>query len=475
MKKLYIDFSPYFARTALVNDGELIEFGVEHAARRGHVGNIYKGKVENVLGGMKAAFVNIGLQRNGFLYIGDRADKISPGDIVMCQVAKEEWSAKGARLTMDVTLPGYNLVLLPNGGFRGVSRKIEDEQARDELEKFVSSICPPNMGFIVRSAAVKAPFEEIAEEAKELVELWSKIEADYAKARPTTTVYREAQLIERVLRDSFAEDVDGVVVNDPTLAVKLAEKYGSGVECYTGARNIFKEFGISEQIDKLADRKVQMEGGAYLVIDRTEALTVIDVNTGRYVGSKDLEDTVFRTNLVAAREVAKQLRVRNISGIVIIDFIDMQLDEHRRAVLDALREELKKDRLKTSAVAMTGLGLVELTRKRTRLPADTFMLEPCSECGGGYVVSSTHLALKLRDELVEFTLRNDFSSVIARAHPDVVGRIFSGRIMAREVLGLLRGKRVYFVADYSLARDKFEIEGTNDKVLTLPQSARLLY
>ena len=224
MKKLYIDFSPYFARTALVNDGELIEFGVEHAARRGHVGNIYKGKVENVLGGMKAAFVNIGLQRNGFLYIGDRADKISPGDIVMCQVAKEEWSAKGARLTMDVTLPGYNLVLLPNGGFRGVSRKIEDEQARDELEKFVSSICPPNMGFIVRSAAVKAPFEEIAEEAKELVELWNKIEADYAKARPTTTVYREAQLIERVLRDSFAEDVDGVVVNDPRLAVKLADK-----------------------------------------------------------------------------------------------------------------------------------------------------------------------------------------------------------------------------------------------------------
>ena len=479
MKRLFIDYNPYFVRVALAEEGELVEFGVEHVTARSHVGNIYKGKVENVLSGMKAAFVNVGLPRNGFLYIGDAPDggsKVSAGDIVMCQVVKEQMGAKGARLTTDISLPGYTLVLLPKGGFRGVSRKIENDVRRAELEELVSSACPQNMGFIVRSAAVKASNDEILHELEALIRIWRHVEEDYMKASPSAVVFREAQLVERTIRDNFSEEVDKIVVNEPFLAERLASRMkGAEVEYYSGVRNIFRHFGLSEQIDKLADRKVAVEGGAYLVIDRTEALTVIDVNTGRFVGGKDLEDTVFKTNLAAADEVARQLRARNISGIVIVDFIDMQQDEHRRAVVERLKEALKKDRLKTSAVSMTGLGLVELTRKRTRLSADTFMLEPCERCEGGFVVSSVHLALKLRDELIDFVTEKDCASVIAKVSPAVADCVFKFRIMAREAAELWKGRRVYLVPDPSLGRDEHVIVASNDKVLTLPAEARLVY
>lgn len=488
MKELFIDYNPFFVRAALVEEGVLTEFGVEHVATRGHVGNIYKGKVENVLGGMKAAFVNIGLERNGFLYIGEDGDdkrknvssemkKISAGDVVMCQVVKEQFNMKGARLTIDVTLPGYYMVLLPDSSFCGVSRKIEDDERRRYLEELVRSVCPDDAGFIVRSAAVAAGDDEITEEAGRLYSLWKRIKGDFEKASPTSLVFREAQLLERVIRDNYGANVDRVVVNDAALAASLTSRIpGAEVELYEGKRNIFKHFGISEQVDKLTDRRVEIAGGAYLVIDRTEALTVIDVNTGRFVGSKNLEDTVYKTNLAAAVEVAKQLRLRNISGIVIIDFIDMQTEEHKRAVLEVLREELKKDKLKTSVVSMTELGLVELTRKRTRLPADSFMLEPCKECSGGYVASAVHLALKLRDEMVEFSLANDgFRAITARVNPDICDKIFEVNLMSREASGVWHGKRVYILPDPSKARDEWEISGSNEKVLTLPSDARLLF
>lgn len=487
MKELYIDYNPFFVRAALVEEGELVEFGVEHVSTRGHVGNIYKGKVENVLGGMKAAFVNIGLDRNGFLYLGDdgdekrkcsakASDKISAGDVIMCQVVKEQFNMKGARLTTDVTLPGYYMVLLPNSRFYGVSRKIEDEERRKYLEELVKSVCPPDMGFIVRSAAVRARDEVIKQEAASLVNIWRKVESDYEKAAPMSVVFREAQFLERVIRDNYGENVDRVIVNDAVLAESLAPRMiRAQVDLYDGKRNIFKQFGISEQVEKLTDRRVDLPGGAYLVIDRTEALTVIDVNTGRFVGSKNLEDTVFKTNLIAATAIAKQLRARNISGIVIIDFIDMQLDEHRRQVVEALRAELKKDKLKTSVVSMTNLGLVELTRKRTRLPADSFLLEPCKGCMGGYVVSSAHIALRLRDEMIEFSLKNEFGSMIVRLNPEICEKVFSSHVMSREAAGLWKGKRIYLIPDENVGRETFEISGSSDKILTLPANARLLF
>lgn len=480
MKKLYIDYNPFFVRAAMTENGELTEFGVERVARRSKVGNIYKGKVENVLAGMHAAFVNIGLPRNGFLYVGDGEGgqpvrKLSAGDIIMCQVEKEEFNLKGARLTTDVTLPGSYVVLMPRGGVHGVSRKIEDAELRASLEELVASVCPEDMGFIVRSAANGAAEKDIIDEVEYLVSLWRRVERDYAGAQAGSVVFREAHLVERLVRDGYCDGADSVVVNDSSLADTLRSRLRRArVEAYDGAENIFRHFGLDAQIDKLSDRRVDMAGGAYLVIDRTEALTVIDVNTGRYVGVKDLEDTVFRTNMLAATEIARQLRVRNISGMVIIDFIDMADENHRAEVMETLCAELRKDKRKTTAVGMTGLGLVELTRKRTSLPADSFMLEPCRGCSGGYVVSRTHLAIKLRDAMVDFTLAHRFESMIVRAHPDVCEEAFSSRVMARELAGVWRGRRVYLIPDAAMERHAHVIEGSNDKVLTLPAEAMLL-
>lgn len=489
MKKMFIDYNPYCVRVALTSDGELIEFGVEHSTMRGLVGNIYKGKVENVLSGMKAAFVNIGLERNGFLYVGESLVdsgrlkdsreptklNVSPGDVIMCQVVKEQFGLKGARLTTDVTLPGYFLVLLPSSNFFGVSRKIEDDERRTYLEDYVKTLCPQNMGFIIRSAADKASNDDIEREAKKLVRLWNKIKSDYEKSQLKSLVFRDVELLEREIRDTFSEDVDCVVVNDADLAVGLENKVGNAkIEVYDGVRNIFAEYGISEQVNKLSDRRVDLGNGAYIIIDRTEALTVIDVNTGKFVGGKDLEDTVFKTNAVAADEIARQLRLRNISGIIVIDFIDMTIYEHKEAIVERLKTALKSDRLKTSAVEMTALGLVELTRKKSRLPVDEFMLSPCKECMGGHVVSNEQSVFVMRDELIEYTLKNDFSTYIANVSPEISDTIFEKNLMRREAAKIWFGKRVYFVPNADLKNSEHTFDGTNDKIVSLPSQARLL-
>lgn len=486
MKSLLIDYNPRYVRAALVEDGDLVEFNVEHSAMRGIVGNIYKGKVENVVSGMKASFVNIGLERNGFLYVGESlvdagklkdgrepsAINVSPGDVIMCQVVKDEFGTKGARLTTDITLPGYFLVLLPNSAFFGVSRKIENAERRMYLEEFTKSICPQNMGFIIRSAADKASDEDIIAEAKSLIDLWKKVEENYRKAQPKTLVFEDAELLERAIRDTYSEDVENIIVNEPALAEQLREADKIKVSVYDGNRNIFKHYGIAEQINRLADRRVNLENGAYLVIDKTEALTVIDVNTGHFVGGKDLEDTVFKTNMVAAEEIAKQLRLRNISGIVVIDFIDMTADEHKMQVVERLKQALKKDRLKTSAVEMTTLGLVELTRKKAKLPVDNFMLSDCPECMDGHTVSEMQMLFVIRDEFVEFALRDKTHNIaLVRVHPKVFDALFEAHYLPREVLKLWKGKKIYFYADSALGHDKFEIVGV-ESVSALPKEAK---
>lgn len=473
MKQLILDYTPYCTRAALVDKGEMIEFSVERTSVRGLVGNIYKGCVENVLNGMKAAFVNIGLERNGFLYVGEsRVDKtriqsvmpnrnktLSAGDVIMCQVVKDQFGTKGARLATDITLPGYYLVLLPDSGFIGVSRKIEDDSRREYLEQLVKSICPPGMGFIIRSAADKATDRDIVVEATHLFSLWEKIQHDYSSAPEKSIVFEEASLFERALRDTFNEDVDKVVVNDESVAEALKGRVGKAkIEVYSGERGIMAYFGLNKQINHLCDRRVEIPGGAYIVIDKTEALTVIDVNTGKFVGSNDLEDTVFRTNIAAADCIARQLRTRNISGIIIIDFIDMEKKEHREEVVDHLVAALKHDRLKTATVGMTSLGLVELTRKKTRLGVDDFMLQPCKGCEGGFVISDIQLCFMLRDELVDYMIAHDGANTayvgVARGVFDMV---FESNIMQRNVQRAWANKDIYLYVDDYIARDRFAL------------------
>ncbi len=484
MKQLILDHTPYCTRAALVENGEMIEFSVEMTSVRGIVGNIYKGKVENVLGGMKAAFVNIGLERNGFLYVGESLvdknrlhsvmpkpnTKLSSGDVIMCQVVKDQFGQKGARLTTDITLAGYYLVYLPNSEFIGVSRKIENDKRREYLEQLVKSVCPRGGGFIIRSAAEKAGDEDIFKDAAQLISLWGKVQEDFARAPEKSMVFEEASLFERALRDTFSEDVDKIVVNDADIAAQLAGRVGNAqVEAYGGERNIMAHFGLSAQINHLCDHKVQMSNGAYIVIDKTEACTVIDVNTGKFVGTRDLEDTVFKTNMAAVECISRQLRIRNISGIVVIDFIDMMLEEHRNAVVEALREALKHDRLKTTTVGMTPLGLVELTRKKTRLPIDDFMLQPCKDCEGGFVVSDAQLAFMLRDELVDFMIAHRCDTAYVGVYPALYDMILQSGILLKHISTVWADKRIYLYSDGDVCRDRFVLN--ENKPLDLPENA----
>lgn len=456
---------------ALEEDGELLEFSVEQTGVRGIVGNIYKGKVENVLSGMKAAFVNIGLERNGFLYVGDSlVDKtrlhsvmpknqknLSAGDVVMCQVIKDQFGNKGARLSTDITLAGNYLVLLADSNFLGVSRKIENEKRREYLEQLVKSVCPEGCGFIIRSAAATADDEEIKRDAESLLELWEKVKRDYVKTEEKSIVFEEVTLFERAIRDTVSEGVDRIVVNNREIADKLRKTVDTAVEFYGGGRNIMAHFGVSQAINSLSEKKCVTSNGAYIVIDRTEALTVIDVNTGKFVGESDLEDTVFKANISAARCIAKQLRLRNISGIVVIDFIDMQQDRHRQLVLEELKNALKKDRIKTSTVGMTALGLVELTRKRARLPIDHFMLQPCKVGVGGTEISDAQLAFMLRDDLIDFMLANPVKKVYIGVYEPLKDLIIESNILGDRLSGSWKDSEVYIYADENVPRDRFRI------------------
>ncbi len=486
MKQLILDYTPYCTRAALVEDGEMLEFSVEMTSVKGIVGNIYKGKVENVLGGMKAAFVNIGLERNGFLYVGDslvdksrlhsvmpkKSQNLSAGDTVMCQVVKDQFGQKGARLTTDITLAGAYLVYLPTSDFIGVSRKIENEERREYLEALVKSVCPEGSGFIIRSASDKADDDDIVRDAKRLVALWKKVLSDYERTPEKCAVFEEATLFERAIRDTFGEHLDRVVVNDADIADKLCGLGGAQVEVYCGERNIMSHFGLSTQINHLCDRKVAMSNGAYIVIDKTEACTVIDVNTGKFVGSRDLEDTVFKTNMLAVECIAKQLRIRNISGIVIIDFIDMALEEHRDAVVAELKRVLKHDRLKTTTVGMTALGLVELTRKKTRLPIDDFMLQPCKLCESGFVISDAQLAFMLREELVDFMLAHRRGTAYVGVYPGLYEMLIQSGILQKHVETAWADKRIYLYADENIRRERFEI--SEEPPFALPEQNKCI-
>ena len=472
MKQLLLDYTPSCTRAALVENGELIEFSIEKAASRGIVGNIYKGKVENVLSGMEAAFVNIGLERNGFLYVGEslvdskcigsslpkKKLNVSPGDIIMCQVVKDQFGQKGARLTTDITLPGNYLVLLPSSNFVGVSRKVVCQGRREYLEQLVKSVCPDGMGFIIRSAADKARDEDITAEMQELVELWEQVQANFKKAKDKSVVFEEGDLFDRALRDTFGEDVQKVVVNDEDVAKSLKGKVGNAeIELYTGERNIMAHFNVSEQINRICDRRVSLDNGAYIVIDKTEALTVIDVNTGKFAGSKDLEDTVFKTNCAAAVCIAKQLRLRNISGIVVIDFIDMINDDHKEQVIETLKEALKSDRLKTSTVGMTPLGLVELTRKKTRLQNDEYLLQSCTHCHGGYTISNLQVVFMLRDEIIDFMLANKCDTVYVGVSQVIYDTIVDCGISTKQFGGGWQNKHIYVYACEHFPRQKHTI------------------
>jgi ribonuclease G len=406
-EEILINVTPRETRVAVTGAGVVQELLIERAASRGLVGNIYVGRVARVLPGMQSAFVEIGLERAAFLHVADIWDRkdepiektLSEGQPLLVQVVKDPIGSKGARLSTQVSIAGRLLVYLPLDAHIGISQRIEDENGRAALRERLKDLLPAGArgGFIVRTLAENAPEQELRADLAYLRELWKSINERSLGAQPPLLVYQDLSLAQRVLRDMVSASTTRVLVDSRENFQKLAafaERYmpqvRSRLEHYTGERPLFDLYDVEAEIERALSRRVDLKSGGTLIIDQTEALTTIDVNTGGYVGNRNFDDTVFKTNLEAAQAIARQLRLRNLGGIIILDFIDMESAEHRNAVLDELRRALARDRTRVTLNGFTGLGLVEMTRKRTRESLAHVLCEPCPTCGGRGEVRTAH-------------------------------------------------------------------------------------
>jgi ribonuclease G len=414
MHRIVVQCENGLVRAALLNGEQLVEYYAERQVNKPLVGNVYKGRVVNVLPGMQAAFVQIGLEKNAFLYIDDvlpahleKVPKVKPsisevlkeGQELLVQVAKEPIGTKGARVTTHISIPGRWLVYMPNADYIAVSRKIESDAERERLKRIGEELRDGEEGMIVRTVAEEVSKQALKNDLNTLREIWFQIMNKSIDAPVPTELYRELDMVDRLVRDIMTDQVSELVMNDPVRADKV-RSIVQGIHAGWADRvvvspgtSLMKRYGIDDKLEKALRSKIWLDSGGYIIIDRTEALTVIDVNTGKFTGSVDLEETVFRTNLEAAEDIARLLRLRDIGGIIIIDFIDMSEEAHRDAVLSCLSEALKKDRTKAQVVGWTRLGLVEITRKKVREDLDEVFFETCSACGGsGRLHSKLHPA-----------------------------------------------------------------------------------
>ncbi|MBN1379532.1 MAG: ribonuclease G [Gammaproteobacteria bacterium] len=410
-QEILINVTPQETRVAILEQGVLQEVIIERANRRGLVGNIYKGRVVRVMPGMDAAFVDIGIDKAAFLHVSDilqvggEYEDVSPdqlvcaqisellkeGEELLVQVVKDSLGSKGARLTTQITIPSRYLVLMPNVQTVGVSNKIEDEEEKIRLRNLVTTVAQENKscGYIVRTVAEGASEDAFRRDAAFLQKIWKSVEERAGEASVTEMVHHDLPLLLRTLRDYVDDDIERVLIDskeDAERMQRFAQKYvpdvASRVEHYQGERPIFDLHNIEDEIQKALQRDVQLKSGGYLMIDQTEAMTTIDVNTGGFVGHRNLEETIYKTNLEAAQAIARQLRLRNLGGIIIIDFIDMLDEEHKRQVMRALNKALDKDYARTHVSEVSELGLVEMTRKRTRESLEHVLCQTCPSCAG---------------------------------------------------------------------------------------------
>jgi len=449
-EELLINVCMREVRAAILNDGVLQELYVERTGGRSLVGNIYKGRVARVLPGLQAAFVNVGLERSGFLHAADivrgldeqspgenrRADigaLVREGDELLVQVLKDPLGSKGARLTTHITLPSRLLVLAPNGSSVAVSARIDDDDERERLRALVEGMMADDDpgGFIVRTAAHGVRLESLKADKRLLGQLWNTVQDTVGNARVEELVYRDLPLATRMLRDRRDASLARVCVDSTStydrmkqFADRFIPDLSEVIELYDGRRPLFDFHGIEEEISRALDRRVPLKSGGYLIIDQTEALTSIDVNSGRFLGRRDLEQTSLHTNLEAAAAIARQLRLRNLGGIIIVDFIDMAAEEHRRQLVDALSGHLSADRGKTQVMDVSPLGLVEISRKRTRDSLERTLCRPCPTCDGrGFTRTTQTVCSEIFREILGQRAQADFGEVLVLASPDVIGRL----------------------------------------------------
>jgi ribonuclease G len=425
---------PWESRVAIVDDDRLVE--VFWAGQDENVGNIYKGKVKDVIPGLSCAFVDIGLSKNAFLFAGDIlspgknrstniVDVVKSGQDVLVQVKKEAFSEKGARVTGDITIPGHLLVLLPFQNDVSISRKIIDNALRDHLKQMVEASKPDNVGVILRTACLDAEDDDIVDELDKLLLVWEEIKKRYDKSKAPSLIYEDIDVIERTLRDYLDSDIHRVVINNEKLMKRINRfikaknmNYGFQVQYIEG--DLFEKFGLEKDIKRAIKRKVWLKSGGYLVFDQTEAMTVIDVNSGKYTGHDDFEETVFKLNMEAAMEIPRQLRLRSIGGIILIDFVDMRNKDNEKSVVQTLKKELEKDKAHTRIMGMTGLGFLEMTRKKSRYGISQFFTDDCSVCQGrGHIINLYALSCEVKRKLCNLGyLEND--TLVCEANPQLI-------------------------------------------------------
>jgi len=427
--------------------GKLVELDIERPLQYRVVGNLYKGIVANVLPGMQAAFIDIGLEKNAFLYVDDvftdESEESPPpsratiekllrvGEEIMVQVIKEPFGSKGARVTGQITIPGRYLVLVPGADYIGVSRRIESQTERERLRREVEKLKPGELGLIVRTVAEGVDNEVMEQDLQFLVQLWNRILTRFQQKTAPAILYQDLSLTCRIARDLFVEEFSSFLVDDEHEYDKVREivdyispHLKSKVKLYKEKEPIFERYGVEKEIEKALSRQVWLKSGGYLVFDETEALTVVDVNTGRYIGRRNLADTILKTNLEAAEEIARQVRLRDIGGIIIIDFIDMSVEDHRRKVIDKLNASIKNDRTKTYVLGLTNLGLVEMTRKKVRQDLSEYLQQSCPYCSGsGKVLTPLVVSTRIESEMKSQLQQEKSEAVLVEMHHEVAAII----------------------------------------------------
>ena len=447
-KEIIVNVDHRETRIAVRDDGNLTELHVEREQRV--VGNLYKAKVDNVLQGMDAAFVDIGLERNAFLYVADILpeededggprrnrrdlhirDLVSRNDELLVQVVKGPRGTKGSRVSTRVSLPGRFLVLMPEANNLGVSRKIEEGKERDRLKKIVQKFKQPGLGVIVRTEAEGRGGAELRQDYEMLTETWREIQEKSKRTHAPALIHQDMGLVYKILRDAFGSDVGRLIIDSPAdyaraneIIARLSPDLQDRIELYDGEKPIFEHFKIEDDIERLLRRKVPLKSGGSLVVDQTEALVAIDVNSGKFTGSTGLADTILKTNLEATDEIARQLRLRDLGGMVILDFIDMDSQRDKKAVMDAFVKALKDDRSRTKISNISPLGLIEMTRKRTGETVDTAMTDVCPYCQGlGRVESAETVSLRVERELRRLAATAHHEGYVVAAHPAVAANL----------------------------------------------------
>ena len=507
-REIIINSTSNETRIAVLENNLLSEIFIERKKEKGTTGNIYKGKVSKVLPGMQAAFIDIGMDKAGFLHTTDIADDaniyeklmdedkdisqdkideeifengedvpiiknlslqiedlLKKGQEILVQVSREPIGTKGPRLTSYITLPGRYLVFMPTVNHVGISRRIEDKGERARLKSIMNDLRTPNSGFIVRTASEGKSQDDFRSDMNFLKKLWETVQEKYDKRQAPCLVHADMDLVFRILRDLFTPDIEKILVDsksDYERCLDFAEKYlpqhSDRVELYEGKEPIFDLFGIEIEVDKALGRKIWLKSGGYIVIDQTEALVAIDVNTGRYVGKRNLEETILKTNLEAVKEIVYQIRLRNLGGIIIIDFIDMEKEESREKVFHALENAIKGDRLRTNILKISELGLVQMSRKRVRESLSQSLCQLCIYCEGkGLIKSSTTICYEIFREIARVALSEPGKKIMVSVHPDVADMLYDEESAGIEELEKTYQKRIIIKTDFDNHIEQYDI------------------